>query len=91
MDLKTAETRARSVVLSQLEDLLVDTDIRLIKDEDRIIKDLHLTGDDASILAVLSARALGVKPDVRRWRKVETVGEAVRMLAEEMMRNEQSL
>lgn len=51
-----------------------------INDTDRIVTDLNLTGDDATIFAMQCAKRLGVTVPPMEWRHVSTVGEAVALL-----------
>jgi acyl carrier protein len=69
----------RRVVIEELTDLAPAFEGK-IKDSDRIIADLKLTGDDASIFAMLAAKRLGIKVPLRAWRQVYTVGDAIETL-----------
>ena len=74
-----AVDRIRQTVIGELEDLAPNYSGR-IKDTDRLLDDLGLTGDDASIFAMQAATRLGIKVPLRAWNQVYTVGDAIDIL-----------
>jgi hypothetical protein len=75
----TTTDEIRSVVIEELTDLAPEFEGR-IKDTNRIVADLKLTGDDAGLFAMLAARRLAIKVPLRAWRQVYTVADAVELL-----------
>ena len=70
----------RRVVIRELEDFAPDY-VGRIEEHHRLLTDLKLTGDDASIFALQSARRLRITVPIREWRTVTTVGDAIALLA----------
>lgn len=69
----------RRVVIDELEQLAPEFSGK-IRDSDRPIPDLKLTGDDASAFAIETAKRLGIKVPRKAWSTVYTVADAIALL-----------
>jgi acyl carrier protein len=78
--------RVRTVVIEELEDIAPRFAGR-IGDGSSLLADLRLTGDDATALALLTSRRLSVKPPVRAWDNVVTVGDVIELLYDHITRD----
>ena len=48
--------------------------------DSQFIKDLHLSSDDATEACLMMQERTGIKPPVKEWSTVGTVGEAIELL-----------
>lgn len=69
----------RAAVIAELEGLAPRYAGR-ISDDDRLLADLKLTGDDATAFVLLAAKRLKIKVPPRAWDHVYTVGDAIGVL-----------
>ena len=72
--------RVRRAVIEQLEDLAPQYTGKIVE-SDRLLKDLKLTSDDATIFAMQSGKRLGITVPPKAWMTVVTVGDAIELLA----------
>ena len=77
--LETLTMSPEQTVLKLLHEELCPPDVA-IREEGRLVADLHLDGDDYGMhLVPALERALDIKPAIEEWESIITVGDLIRL------------
>ena len=68
----------QEIVISEIRKYTPE--LQIITDEMGIEKDLKLSGDDGGFLILTLQKKTGVKPPIKAWKAVETVGDIIDLL-----------